>query len=195
MRLVSTVELIAIRERVHNALDPYEGPVPPEHFDELLKAVRDFKEWYELWDVEFSRKYENAGMSRLLSATMCLIRSLAFYRQSLRIQHLHAELFHNATALRGINGPEDVKKMPGSQRELALRSIEIAREGLDITVNSTSYREGMKYGMGIGSTIFRIDLIFIQPSTILMPLRRSRDPSCCASLDSCKQISFLCNPF
>ena len=90
---------------------------------------------------------------------MRLIKSLAFYRQSLRIQHLHAELFHNATALRGINGPEDVKKMPGSQRELALRSIEIAREGLDITVNSTSYREGMKYGMGVVSKTFRIDLL------------------------------------
>ncbi len=71
----------------------------------------------------------------------------AFYRQSLQIQHLHAELFHNATALRGINGPEDVEKMPASQRELAHRSIEIARQGLEITVNSASYREGMKYGM------------------------------------------------
>jgi hypothetical protein len=64
----------------------------------------------------------------------------------LQIQHLHAELFHNATALRGIDGPEDVEKMPPNQRELARRSIEIARQGLDITVNSPSYREGMKFG-------------------------------------------------
>lgn len=70
----------------------------------------------------------------------------AFYRQSLQIQHLHTELFHNATALRGINGPEDVQKMPKAQRELAIRSIQIARQGLDITVNSPSYSEGMKYG-------------------------------------------------
>lgn len=70
----------------------------------------------------------------------------AFYRQSLQIQHLHAELFHNATALRGINGPEDVQKMPIAQRELAIRSIQIARQGLEITVTSPAYREGMKYG-------------------------------------------------
>lgn len=70
----------------------------------------------------------------------------AFYRQSLQIQQVHAELFHNATALRGINGPDDVQKMPPVQRELAMRSIQIARQGLDITVNSPSYREGMKYG-------------------------------------------------
>lgn len=75
----------------------------------------------------------------------------AFYRQSLQIQHLHAELFHNATALRGINGPEDVQNMPATQIELAIRSIQIARQVLDITLNSPSYREGMKYGM----TLFR----------------------------------------
>lgn len=70
----------------------------------------------------------------------------AFYRQSLQIQQLHAQLFHNATALRGINGPEDAQKMPKAQRELAFRSIDIARQGLDITVDSPSYSEGMKYG-------------------------------------------------
>ena len=70
----------------------------------------------------------------------------AFYRQSLQNQQLHAELYHSASALRGINGPEDVQKMPASQREVALKSIQIARQGLDITVKSDSYREGMKYG-------------------------------------------------
>jgi len=61
MRLVSTVELIAIRERVHNAMAPFEGPVKPEHFDELQRADVDFKNWYESWDEAFSRKYEHAG--------------------------------------------------------------------------------------------------------------------------------------
>ena len=61
MRLVSTVELIAIRERVHNTLAPYEGQVPPDHFDVLESADRDFKQWYASWDARFSQKYENAG--------------------------------------------------------------------------------------------------------------------------------------
>lgn len=131
MRLVSTVELISIRERVHNALAPFEVPVKPEHFEELRRADADFRNWYATWDQAFSQKYEDA----------------AFYRQSLQIQHLHAELFHNATALRGINGPEDVQKMPIAQRELAIRSIQIARQGLEITVTSPAYREGMKYAV------------------------------------------------
>ncbi|KAJ7630770.1 hypothetical protein FB45DRAFT_546145 [Roridomyces roridus] len=131
MRLVSTVELMAIRERIHNALSPFEGPVKDEHFEELRRADLNFRNWYATWDQAFSQKYEDA----------------AFYRQSLQIQHLHAELFHNATALRGINGPEAVQNMPAQQKELALRSIQIARQGLDITVNSPAYREGMKYAV------------------------------------------------
>jgi len=131
MRLVSTVELMAIRERVNNVLSPMEGPVKDEHFIRLHEADDEFATWYATWDHAFSQKYEDA----------------AFYRQSLQIQHLHAELFHKATALRGINGPEDVQKMPLVQRQLALSSIQVARQGLDITVNSPAYREGMKYAV------------------------------------------------
>lgn len=130
MRLVSTVELMAIRERVQNNI-PTEGPVDAKTFASLQQADSEFRHWYKTWDTAFSQKYEDA----------------AFYRQSLQIQHLHAELFHNATALRGINGPNDVQQMPQVQRDLALKSIQIAQQGLDITVNSPAYREGMKYAV------------------------------------------------
>ncbi|KAI0347809.1 hypothetical protein BDW22DRAFT_1384698 [Trametopsis cervina] len=132
MRLVSTVELMAIRERVHNNLAPlFERPVDEHTFQVLRDADVEFRNWYATWDQAFSQKYEDA----------------AFYRQSLQIQHLTAELFHNATALRGINGPDDVQKMPPAQREFAIRSIIIGRQILDTTVNSPAYREGMKYAV------------------------------------------------
>ena len=73
--------------------------------------------------------------------------SLAFYRQSLQIQQLLAELFHNAMALRGIDAPDDVQNMPPQQRELAINSLGIAQQALTICVSSSSYREGLKYGM------------------------------------------------
>jgi hypothetical protein len=72
---------------------------------------------------------------------------VAFYRQSLQMQHIHAELYHNATALRGINGPTDVQQMPDAQRQLAIRSIHVARKCLEITLTAPAYREGMKYGI------------------------------------------------
>ncbi|TBU34710.1 hypothetical protein BD311DRAFT_773761 [Dichomitus squalens] len=132
MRLVSTVELMAIRERVHNNLSPlFDRAVDEITFNVLREADMEFRNWYATWDQAFSQKYEDA----------------AFYRQSLQIQHLHAELFHNATALRGIDGPEDVQKMPPAQRDLAIRSIQIGRQILDITVSSPAYREGMKYAV------------------------------------------------
>ncbi|OCH94694.1 hypothetical protein OBBRIDRAFT_816998 [Obba rivulosa] len=132
MRLVSMVELMAIRERVHNGISPqFGGPVNETTFEHLRKGDIDFRNWYATWDQAFSQKYEDA----------------AFYRQSLQIQHLHAELFHIATALRGIDGPDEVQRMPAAQRELSIRSIKIGRQILDITVNSPAYREGMKYAV------------------------------------------------
>ncbi|KXN85678.1 Transcriptional activator of proteases prtT [Leucoagaricus sp. SymC.cos] len=151
MRLVSTVELMAIREEVQNAL-PTEGPVLDEHYDVLRDADLKFKNWYATWDQAFSQKYADA----------------TFYRQSLQLQHVHAELFHNATALRGINGPEDAERMPAKQRDLAIKSIEIARQGLDITLNFGSYRENMKYAVHythatatfMGSFLLRLARLF-----------------------------------
>ena len=61
MRLVSTVELMAIRERVNNALSPMEGPVKDEHFSRLQVADQEFTTWYTTWDGAFSQKYEDAG--------------------------------------------------------------------------------------------------------------------------------------
>jgi len=146
MRLVSTVELMAIRESVNNALSPMEGPVRDDHFLRLREADDEFGNWYTTWDHAFSQKYEDAGETAPKHSCVATHCGLAFYRQSLQIQHYHAELFHKATALRGINGPDDVQKMPLVQRQLALRSIQVARQGLDVTVNSPAYREGMKYG-------------------------------------------------
>ena len=154
MRLVSMVELMAIRERITNQLSPFShGPVDERTFEIVRGAYAEFKHWFQTWDQAFSQKYEDAGMYitdeyNPSNSPFCS----AFYRQSLQIQQLHAELYHSATALRGINCPEDVQKMPSSQREVAIKSIQIARQGLDITVKSDSYREGMKYGRFLSST-------------------------------------------
>lgn len=61
MRLVSTVELMAIRERINNAISPMEGPVKEEHFATLRTSDEEFSAWYKMWDHAFSQKYEDAG--------------------------------------------------------------------------------------------------------------------------------------
>ena len=61
MRLVSTVELMAIRERVQKQLSPFERPVDQNTFNVLHQARTDFCNWYKTWDQAFSQKYEDAG--------------------------------------------------------------------------------------------------------------------------------------
>ena len=61
MRLVSTVELMAIRERVNNKMSPYDQPVSDETFHILRDADMEFSTWYATWDHAFSQKYEDAG--------------------------------------------------------------------------------------------------------------------------------------
>lgn len=61
MRLVSTVELMAIRERVNNNLQPIDRPVDDHTFNVIREADTEFSSWYSTWDRAFSQKYENAG--------------------------------------------------------------------------------------------------------------------------------------
>ena len=61
MRLVSTVELMALRERVNNNLQPIDRPVDDHTFNVLREADTEFAAWYANWDRAFSQKYENAG--------------------------------------------------------------------------------------------------------------------------------------
>lgn len=114
-RLVSTVELMVFRERAQDALAPIDRPFTDDRFLKLTEATDNFRKWYGTWDNIFSQRYPDT----------------TFYRQSLQIQYLFAELYHEATALRGITGPEDVSKMPDIQRKIAERAIQSARQGLD----------------------------------------------------------------
>jgi hypothetical protein len=61
MRLVSSVELMAVRERVHNNLSPLDRPIDDVTFTVLRNADAEFQTWYANWDQAFSQKYEDAG--------------------------------------------------------------------------------------------------------------------------------------
>lgn len=60
MRLCSTLELMAIRERIHNKLLP-DHPVDDTTFAILQEADAEFRNWFSTWDAAFSQKYEDAG--------------------------------------------------------------------------------------------------------------------------------------
>jgi hypothetical protein len=64
----------------------------------------------------------------------------------LQVQQIFAELFHNAVALRGINHPGDVNNMPPAQKAIAIRSIQAAKQGLQLTLGAPAYGENFRYG-------------------------------------------------
>jgi hypothetical protein len=66
MRLVSTVELMAARERWQNAMGPLDQSVEERTFDIASRAREEFKGWYDRWDQRFAKKYPDRGMARLL---------------------------------------------------------------------------------------------------------------------------------
>lgn len=137
LRLVSMVQLGIIKERVHKSLANTSldiSPTPPDVYTILSNTSREFDAWTARWDAEFVKRGDEYTDGE-------------FQRQSLEVQRMFAELFHNATALRGIRGHEDVTEMPEEQRFLALRSIEIAKKGLETCLRSPNYRNGLKYGM------------------------------------------------
>ena len=132
------VELAMIRERLHQKLSNStagSSSTPPDVYTILGEANDDFQNWIDYWDKEFAnRHYQDAEYQQ-------------FQRQSLQVQRYFAELFHGASALRGIRGREDVPSLPPEQRKLALRCLEVAKLGLETCLNSAHYRDGLKYGV------------------------------------------------
>lgn len=61
MRLVSMVELMALRERVNNNLQPIDRPVDDNTFSVLREADAEFTSWYTTWDRAFSQTYGDAS--------------------------------------------------------------------------------------------------------------------------------------
>jgi hypothetical protein len=141
LRLVSMVELGMIKERVHKSLFKATAEVSPTPLDvyHILNGTsHEFDEWVSYWDDRF--KTRGPGYQNSASVDP------DFQRQSLEVQRMFAELFHNATALRSIRGHHVSVTLPEEQRKLALKSIKLAKSGLETCLRSANYREGLKFG-------------------------------------------------
>ncbi len=119
MRLVSTVELMTLREQCQNLVGPFDKPVTEETFAIVKKFAIQFRGWYDRWDKQFEQKNPDRGRSTILSLLyncwLTQVLEVSFYRQSLEIQYLVAELFHNATILTTIKSVADVPNMHQGQ--------------------------------------------------------------------------------
>ncbi|WVR05190.1 hypothetical protein IAU60_002202 [Kwoniella sp. DSM 27419] len=133
-RLVSTVELTALRSPLHIELTSAPDlPIAENTLKRLKQANADFDAWERYWDRILSDRFMKGKGD--------------FYRESLVIQRQYAELFVNSQLLRGIREPADIIHMPDEKRILAIRAMRNAQRCLDICLHGENYRNGLKYAV------------------------------------------------
>jgi hypothetical protein len=133
VRLISTVEMIALRAPLHIVLTKSpEEPVTQETVVRLKQANRDFDKWLSYWERVMVERYRKSRTD--------------FFMESLRSQRSYASLFINSQLLRGVKDAADVKKMPPDKKELAIEAMRNAQTCLEIAIRGENYRLGLKYG-------------------------------------------------
>ncbi|WVQ78323.1 hypothetical protein IAT38_000408 [Cryptococcus sp. DSM 104549] len=133
-RLVSTVELTALRSPLHIELTAAPDlPIVESTLRRLKQANSDFDAWERYWDRILSDRFAKGKGD--------------FFRESLIIQRQYAELFVNSQLLRGIREPTDVVGMPEEKRALAIRAMKNAQKCLHICLHGENYRNGLRYAV------------------------------------------------
>lgn len=133
-RLVSTVELTALRAPLHIELTASpDTPINASTLQRLKQANADFDSWERYWDHVLAERFGKGKAD--------------FYRESLVVQRQYAELFVNSQLLRGIVNPADVANMPEEKRVLALRAMRNAQACLEICLHGENYRNGLRYAV------------------------------------------------
>ncbi|KAK8869752.1 hypothetical protein IAR55_000320 [Kwoniella newhampshirensis] len=133
-RLVSTVELTALRSPLHIELTAApELPIAESTLKRLKQANQDFDAWERYWDRVLSDRFGKGKGD--------------FFRESLIIQRQYAELFVNSQLLRGIRESTDIFGMPEEKRALAIRAMRNAQRCLYICLHGENYRNGLRYAV------------------------------------------------
>ena len=136
VRLISTVEMIALRAPLHIVLTTSpEDPVSQETVVRLQQANGAFDRWLTYWERVMIERYGKAQND--------------FFMESLLAQRSYASLFINSQLLRGIKDAADVKKMPPDKRDLAIKAMRNAQSCLEIAIRGENYRAGLKYGVSL----------------------------------------------
>lgn len=133
IRLISTVECIALRAPLHVVLTSSpEEPVDQMTVARLQQANYDLDRWQNYWDRVLAERFNKDEGD--------------FFRESLAAQREYSSLFINSQLLRGIKEAADVRKMPQDKRDLAIRAMRNAQTCLDIAIRGKNYRNGLRFG-------------------------------------------------
>ncbi|KAJ9092612.1 hypothetical protein QFC19_008650 [Naganishia cerealis] len=134
VRLISTVECIALRAPLHVVLTSSpEDPVDQMTVARLQQANYDLDRWQNYWDRVLAERFNKDEGD--------------FFRESLAAQREYSSLFINSQLLRGVKEAADVRKMPQDKRDLAIRAMRNAQTCLDIAIRGKNYRSGLRFAV------------------------------------------------
>ncbi|KAJ9102354.1 hypothetical protein QFC21_002754 [Naganishia friedmannii] len=134
VRLISTVECIALRAPLHVLLTSSpEDPVDQMTVARLQQANYDLDRWQNYWDRVLAERFNKDEGD--------------FFRESLAAQREYSSLFINSQLLRGVKEAADVRKMPQDKRDLAIRAMRNAQTCLDIAIRGKNYRSGLRFAV------------------------------------------------
>ncbi|GFZ43370.1 hypothetical protein JCM24511_01090 [Saitozyma sp. JCM 24511] len=124
MRLIAGVELVNLRIRVAEHLNPLHGKVDSQTISFVKRAFADLQDWYREWHGIHRQRYdEESVLVRLLEAEL-----------------VYAQLWTVCVALRGCQW----NKLPPDQRELAFQAKDAAMRCLEIFLKSANFRAHLK---------------------------------------------------
>ena len=129
-RLISTLELLVIRERYHDVLAPYDAPIDRRMASNMLAVTGELSEWQQHWsEVMLGKGYSETS----------------FVMSSLRLQRATQELYFLCTALRGVKSVADMNNVPTIQAGMIRDAASAAQEVLRIANGSQVYRDNLAH--------------------------------------------------
>ncbi len=147
VRLISTLELMIIRERYHDVLAPYDAPIDERMASDMRAITDELRRWCEHWSAEIvQRGYAQDS----------------FMLHSLRLQRATAELYLSCTSLRSVRGASPTAQpgssgsgsgassseegaLPALQANMIRQATSAAHEVLEIANGSASYRANLAH--------------------------------------------------
>ncbi|WVQ96974.1 hypothetical protein IAU59_004083 [Kwoniella sp. CBS 9459] len=155
MRLIAGVELVNLRIRIIEHLNPLHGKIDRSTIAFVKRMLSDLSGWYKEWHGIHRQKFEEESV---------LIRLL-------ETELLYAQLWTVCVALRG----SEWDKLAPDQRELAFQAKDAAFRCLEIFLRCENFRKHLKYAthdqlVSVAfAAVFLLKIAMLYPTSVALP--------------------------
>ncbi|WWC68319.1 uncharacterized protein I206_102244 [Kwoniella pini CBS 10737] len=155
MRLVAGVELVNLRIRILEHLNPLHGKVDSSTISFVKRMLGDLKSWHTEWNSIHKTRYNDEDvLVKLLETELC-----------------YAQLWTVCVALRGVQWD----KLAPDQRELAFQAKDSSFRCLEIFLRHENFRKHLKYAthdqlVSVAfAAVFLLKIAMLYPTAVPLP--------------------------